>query len=153
MDPPPRASAFAKGWICRDAAQGWIRRGLVVRVDLACDPAAAEELLKREGAVPKTNGGEEVEEVAGVVEAAGAVEEREPGEVTESMAAADGEESVPAMWRTWKQLIPSWKDISLIDLQITVHHYMIENCTSYTSGTRARRGLPILELRQRYISI
>ena len=47
----------------------------------------------------------------------------------------------------------SWKDISLIDLQITVHHYMRENCTSYTSGTRARRGLPILELRQHYMSI
>lgn len=100
--------------------------------------------------MPKTNGGEEEAEA---VEAEGAVEEREPGEVTESMAAADGEESVPAMRRTWKQLIPSWKDISLIDLQITVHHYMRENCTSYTSGTRARRGLPILELRQRYMSI
>ena len=77
-----------------------------------CDPAVAEVLLKREGVVPKTNGGEEVEEEAGVVEAAGAVEEREPGEVTESMAAADGEESVPAMRKAWKQLIPSWKDIS-----------------------------------------
>ena len=51
MDPPPRASAFAKGWICRDAAQGWIRRGLGVGVVRACDRAAAEiDLLCRAAA-------------------------------------------------------------------------------------------------------
>ena len=44
--------------------------------------------------MPETNGGEEEAEA---VEAEGAVEGREPDEVTDSMAVADGEESVPAM--------------------------------------------------------
>ena len=72
----------------RRGAEGGGAVGAEEKRGAKCDPAAAEELLKREGVVPKTNGGEEVEEMAGVVEAAGAVEKREPGEVTESMAAA-----------------------------------------------------------------
>ena len=52
--------------------------------------------------VPKTKEGEE----AAVVSAAGAVEEREPGEVVALVFAEEGGE---AMRRSWC-LIPSWRE-------------------------------------------
>lgn len=51
----------------------------------------------REGFVPKINGGDDVAEVAEEVAAAGAVEEREPGDVAEFRAAEEEEEPWSAM--------------------------------------------------------
>ncbi|EMS62759.1 Carboxyl-terminal-processing protease [Triticum urartu] len=65
----------------RRGAEGGGAVGAKEKRGANCDLAEAKLLLKREGVVPKTNGGEEVEEEAEAVVAAGAVEKREPGEV------------------------------------------------------------------------
>lgn len=75
------------------------------------EPAAAEVPLRREGFVPKTNGGEDTAEVA----AAGAMEEREPGDAAELMAAEE-EDPCSAMVRALVSDTKLERIVSVLDL-------------------------------------
>lgn len=73
------------GWVGEEAGGGAGEESAVVKRGANWDAVAGEEPLKRAGVVPKTKGG--------VVPARGAEEEeREPGDVVELVAAAEGEE-------------------------------------------------------------